>query len=53
MNPRGLKSLVSSLNKSYNACNIWSDWAEESTYNEFIAAGEVIEEGEEYGYVSL
>lgn len=53
MNPRGLKSLVSSLNKSYNACNIWSDWAEESTYDEFIAAGGVIEEGEEYRYVSL
>lgn len=52
-NPKGLKSLVRSLNKSYQVCNIWSDWVEESSYEEFIAAGGVIEEGEEHGYVTL
>ena len=52
-NPRGLKSLVLSLNKSYQVCNIWSDWAEEGSYEEFIAAGGVIKEGEDNGYVTL
>lgn len=52
-NPKRLKSLVDSLNKSYEVCNKWSDWAEESTYDEFIAAGGVIEEGGDYGHVSL
>lgn len=51
--PKGLKSLVGALNKSYDVCNRYSDWAEESTYEEFIAAGGVIEEGMEYGNVYI
>ena len=53
MKPKGVKSLVRALNKSYDVCNKWSDWVEERTYEGFIAAGGVIKEGEAYGYVSL
>ena len=54
ISPRGLKSLVDSLNKSFAICNSrGSNWAEESTYKEFIAAGGVIEEGEEYGSITI
>lgn len=53
VNPKGLKSLVLSLNKSYNVCNRLSDWAEEGSYEEFIAAGGVIKEGEDHEYITL
>lgn len=51
--PRDVKSLVKAINDSYNVCNRLSDWAEESTYEKFIAAGGVIEEGEEYGSITI
>lgn len=53
VNPKGLKSLVLSLNKSYEVCRRLSAWAQEGSYEEFIAAGGVIKEGEENGYVIL
>lgn len=51
-NPKSVKSLVSSLNKSYDVCG-WSEWAMESTYEEFVANGGVIEEGDDHRWVCI
>lgn len=36
--PKGVKSLVKAINNSYDVCNKWSDYVEESNFQEFLQA---------------